>query len=45
MNRAERRQAARANRKAREQGLAPAPPRAMAADILHDMEAAVACHR
>ena len=45
MNRAERRQSARANRKVREQGLAPPPPRAMAADILHDMEAAVACHR
>ena len=45
MNRAERRKSARANRKARKQGRAPPPPRAMTADILHDMEAAVACQR
>ncbi len=45
MNRAERRQSARANRKARKRGLAPTPPRAMTADIVHDMEAAVACHQ
>ena len=45
MNRAERRQSARANRRARKQGHTPPPPKAMTADIVHDMEAAVACHQ
>lgn len=45
MNRAERRQSARATRKARKQGLAPPPPKAMTADIVLDMETAVACHQ
>jgi len=45
MNRAERRQSARANLKARKRGYSPTPPRAMTADIVHDMEAAVSCHQ
>lgn len=45
MNRAERRQSARASRRARQRGRAPTPPRAMTADIVQDMERAVACHR